>query len=303
MRQSQFESAAAMRPQAPHLDPRLAGLHTTPKRGWWGSRKPTPLDNPPAVDFHLRLRAPRRIAVVGLKGGVGKTTSSILIARTIARQRREPTLLLDSDTTYGSLLLRLGVSPVASAHDIARMGDPGSLEILRGVISQTDDGVWVVPSGRDPAQSAAFSESTYVDAVRALYRYFPVSVTDCGTGLAGSLMDRVVTASHSLVIATSASMDGILSAHNALQWLGSSDNRGIAARTIVVVGNVPDQPVIDIAEARERLRGLCKAVVSIPADPHIAPGGRIDLDSLSEETQRAGAVLASLALSAAASAQ
>lgn len=240
--------------------------------------------------------------MVGLKGGVGKTTASILIARNIARYRREPTLLLDSDTTYGSLLLRLGIAPVASAHDLARMGDPGSLDILRGAVSQTDDGVWVVPTGRDPAQSAAFGETTYVDAVRALYRYFPVTVTDCGTGLAGALMERVVTASHSLVIATSASMDGILSAHNALQWLSSPDSGGIAARSVVVVGNVADQPAIDIAEARERLKGLCKAVVSIPSDPHIAPGGRIDIDNLADRTKQAGVTLASMALSAAVSA-
>lgn len=292
-----------LRPTAPHLDPRVANLTNLPpaKRRWFGRGfKAEPLPRNATSDaLHRRIETPLRISVVGLKGGVGKTTSAILLARTIARARPEPVLLLDSDTTYGSLLLRLGTPPIASAHDIATMGDPGTLNVLNGVVARTADGVWVVPSGRNPAQSAAFSESTYVSAVRALYRYFPVSVTDCGTGIAGSLMRRVIEASHALVIATSASVDGVLSAHNALQWLISTGHEELAARSLVVMGNVPEQPKIDIAETKRGLEEICDAVVCVPSDPAVAPGGYIDFDALSPETRAAGHDLASLALDSA----
>ena len=176
------------------------------------------------------------------------------------------------------------------------MGDPGTLDVLRGMIARTNDDVWVVPSGRNPAQSAAFSEQTYVSAVRALYRHFPVSVTDCGTGIAGSLMRRVIEASHALVIATSASVDGVLSAHNALQWLISTGHGELASRSVVVIGNVSPEPKIDVAETKRGLEQICHAVVCVPADPAIAPGGYLDFDQLQPETKQAGHDLASLAL-------
>ena len=294
-------NADDLRPVAPHLDPRIARLTEVapPKRKWFGRGKhhlPEPPPNVPVDALTRAIETPRRISVVGLKGGVGKTTSAILLARTISRARPEPVLLLDGDTTYGSLLLRLGTPPIASAHDIASMGDPGTLDVLRGVIARTDDGVWVLPSGRDPAQSAAFSEQTYVSAVRALYRYFPVSITDCGTGIAGSLMRRVIEASHALVIATSASVDGVLAAHNALQWLISTGHAELANRAIVVIGNLPQQPVIDIAETRRGLEQICRAVVCVPTDPGVSTGGYIDFDQLQPTTRQAGHDLASLAL-------
>lgn len=292
-----------LRPVAPHLDPRVAHLTDIeqPKKRWFGRgwQKVELPRNRTSDALQRRIETPRRISVVGLKGGVGKTTSAILLARTVARARPEPVLLLDSDTTYGSLLLRLGTPAIASAHDIAGMGDPGTLNVLNGVVARTDDGVWVVPSGRNPAQSAAFSEQTYVSAVRALYRYFPVSVTDCGTGIAGSLMRRVIEASHALVIATSASVDGVLSAHNALQWLVTTGHEDLARRSIVVIGNVGEQPKIDIAETKRGLEEICHAVVCVPADPAVAPGGYINFDQLQPETRQAGHDLASLALESA----
>lgn len=289
-----------LRPTAPHLDPRVSHLTdiSPPKRRWFGRGRPVPAELPANTTTDAlasMIETPRRISVVGLKGGVGKTTSAILLARTIARVRAEPVLLLDSDTTYGSLLLRLGTPPIASAHDIASMGDPGTLDVLRGVIARTNDGVWILPSGRNPAQSAEFGEQTYVAAVRALYRYFPVSVTDCGTGIAGSLMRRVIEASHALVIATSASVDGVLAAHNALDWLAATGHGELASRSIVVMGNVPDQPVINVAETKRGLEQICHAVVCIPTDPAISPGGYIDFDSLQPVTQQAGHALSSLA--------
>lgn len=291
-----------LRPVAPHLDPRVRHLTeiTPPKRRWFGRPQGPGLPaNATSDALQRRIETPRRISVVGLKGGVGKTTSSILLARTIARTRPEPVLLLDSDTTYGSLLLRLGTPPVASAHDIAAMGDPGTLDVLRGVVARTDDGVWVVPSGRNPAQSAAFSEQTYVSAVRALYRYFPVSITDCGTGIAGTLMRRVIEASHALVIATSASVDGVLSAHNALQWLISTGHGELAERSVVVIGNVNEQPQIDVTATKRGLEEVCHAVVCVPTDPAVSPGGYIDFDQLQPQTRQAGHDLASLALESA----
>ncbi|PRZ41777.1 MinD-like ATPase involved in chromosome partitioning or flagellar assembly [Antricoccus suffuscus] len=256
--------------------------------------------NPVSNGLELPIHTPRRISVVGMKGGVGKTTMAIMLATAAARARREQVLLLDADTTYGSLMLRMGIAPVASSHDIAQMGDPGSLDVLAGAISRNNDGVWVLPTGRTPAQSAAFGEATYVQAMRAVYRHFPITVSDCGAGMAGTLMQRVISASHSLVIATAPSMDSVLASHNALQWLDSIGYEALARRSIVAIGNVDiNNPRIDLAEARQRFAPLCRAVVTIPSDPHLAPGSHLRYDALAAPTVRAAHDLAANVLEAA----
>lgn len=238
-----------------------------------------------------------------MKGGVGKTTLAILTSSTIARAQRAPVLLLDSDTTYGSLMLRTGLAPRASAEDLAQMGDPGSLGVLSSAVSQTKDGVWVVPSGRTPAQSAAFGETSYVSAVRAVYRHFPVMVTDCGAGLAGPLMHRVISASHSLVIATTPSMDSLLASYNTLEWLGSIGYQDLARRSIIAISNVDlSAPQIDLVEARRRFSALAGAVVVVPADRHLVSGSVLDYDALAVETRSAAEALAGTALAMALSA-
>lgn len=295
-------ASAHERPIAPHLDRRLAGLDTpAPQRRWSFGRRGAPgMDNEPNDGLSRPIHSPRRISVVGMKGGVGKTTLSILTATTIARTRQMPVLLLDSDTTYGSLMLRTGLAPMASAEDLATMGDPGSLQLLSSSVSRTPDGVWVVPSGRTPAQSAAFGEQGYVAAVRAVYRYFPVMITDCGAGLAGPLMHRVISASHSLVIATAPSMDSLLATYNTLEWLASIGYESLAQRSIVAITNVdPRNARIDLAETRARFRELCHEVVVIPSDRHLQSGSAMDYDAIDEPARRAAQALAATALSAA----
>lgn len=288
-----------------HLDPRVTGLDQAgaPRRRsqFFGRRSHhDKTSNPTSNAILAPIDSPRRISVVGLKGGVGKTTLSILMAKSMARARKRPVLLLDSDTTYGSLMLRTGVVPVASAHDVAQMGDPGALSVLSSVISRTEEDVWVLPTGRSPQQSAEFDDTTYVGAMRAVFRHFPITITDSGTGMAGPLMDRIITASHSLVIATSPSLDGVLASHNALQWLGSLGYHDLLNRTIVAISNVSTtQPQIDIAETRARFAPLCRAVITVPADPHLAPGSLLEYDKLDAQTQRAASDLAAVALEAA----
>lgn len=291
-----------------HLDDRLAGLEefTVPKRSRWGFGRKTDgfLLNEESLDsLDATVTSPLRISVVGMKGGVGKTTLALLMAKSIARHKGVPVLLLDSDTTYGSLMLRTGLAPLACAPDIAQLGDPGSLDVLTGMVSKTEDGVWVLPSGRNPAQSAALNENTYMATVRAVYRHFPITVTDCGAGMAGSMMNRVITASHTLVIATAPSIDSVLATYNALEWLSSIGFGDLARRSVVAISNVdPHRLTIDIVETKARFGALCRSVITIPTDPALSPGSVLDYDQLDDQTTTAAQILAATAVGSALSA-
>jgi len=295
---------------APHLDPGVAGLDAprpAPRRRLFGrglvegDPTPSPADVAAWTGYLAApVPSPRRIGVIALKGGVGKTTLSVLLASTLARARRDPVLLFDTDTTFGSLALRTGVPLQASAHELAAAGDPGRFEVLAGALARSADGAWVLPSGRDPEQSAQLTEDVYVQAMNAVFKHVAVMVTDCGAGLATPLMRRVVSGCHSLVLATSPSVDGLLASHNVLRWLRQSGFEALADRSIVAVTNVPAQGgAVDIAEARTRFAGLAGDFLTVPADRHLATGSQLHLEALDGRTRSAAIRLAASALGAA----
>lgn len=291
-------------PIPPHLDPWVGELARP------GRRRPITIRFGRAsrtVADAARLSAPilsaRRIAVVGLKGGTGKTTLSVAMASTYARVRPDNVLLFDADPRYGSIPLRTGVFPIASAHELAAAGDPGRVEILTGSMSRSRDGVWVLPSGRSAAQSAELDEGIYTAAMNAVYRHFPIMVTDCGAGLATPLMKRVLSGSHSLVLATTATADGVLTTEYALSWLQRSGYPELTRRSVVALTNVsPKGPGISIEEARRRFASTCGGVIAVPADRQLAVGSYLDLDALAPATRAACTQLAAAALGAALSA-
>lgn len=300
---------------APHLDPAVAGLAVQQRRRGALARAfgrgldPATAGDPPPSGADVAawtqllatpVPSPRRTAVVALKGGVGKTTLSVLLANTLARARQDPVVLFDADTTFGSLALRTSVPLRATAHELAAAGDPGRFDVLSGVLARSADGAWVLPSGRDPDQSAALTEAVYVGAMNAVFQHFAVMVTDSGAGLATPLMRRVVSGCHSLVIATSPSIDGLLASHNALRFLADHGLAGLASRSIVAVTGVPAEGApVDLAQARARFAGLAGDFLTVPADPHLRAGGQLVLDALQPGTRAAATRLAASALGAA----
>lgn len=248
----------------------------------------------------MRVHSPRRIAVVGLKGGVGKTTLSVLMAGIYAQYRREPVLLLDADPTFGSLLLRSGVAPTHSARDLAGRGDPGDLEILMPYLAMSRLGTFVLPSGLDPGESARFDENTFVATMDVVHRHFPVTVIDCGAGLSGGLMSQLLAGSHTLVFATSASVDGLTATYAGLRWIADRGFAALVANSLVAVTAVRRRGTpVDLAAAARRFDGLCRGLLTIPDDPHLGAGGRIDPGALTEPTRLAMMHLAADALEAA----
>lgn len=240
------------------------------------------------------------MAVVGLKGGTGKTTLAVAMAATYARASGANILLVDADTRHGSLPLRTGVLPIASAHDLAFTGDPGRIEILAGSLARSRDGVWVLPSGRTAAQSAEMDERVYTGAMNAVYRHFPIVITDCGAGVATPLMQRVLSGAHCLILATTATADGILTTEAAVDWLHRTGYADLTKRSIVVLTNVAAKgPGLKLEEAQRRFASSCAAVLAVPADRHLAVGSVLDLDALAPATRAACTELAVAALAAA----
>ena len=227
-----------------------------------------------ALRIRRRLPGPRQIAVVSMKGGVGKTTVTALLGLTLAERLTEK-----PDATVRDLLDE--IDEVRALSDVVRFTTlAGRLQVLA--------------SEQDPARSEAFTRAEYERVCAVLARFYNVVVTDSGTGMVHSAMDGTLALANSLVIVGSLTVDGASRASKTLDWLVAHGHEELVARSVVVLSADRTSKEVDIQRLRAHFAARCRAVVEIPHDPHLATGGRIDLDALTPATVDAFLELAAL---------
>jgi pilus assembly protein CpaE len=124
----------------------------------------------------------RVIAVLGPKGGSGKTTVATNLAVGMAKAMPNRVLLLDFDIQFGDVCSALGMVPQHSLADIDER-DVLNRTQLKMVLTQHETSLFVLP----PPESLARSDDIDRDAVKlmlgALTEEFPVVVIDTSAGI------------------------------------------------------------------------------------------------------------------------
>jgi pilus assembly protein CpaE len=108
------------------------------------------------------------VAVLGPKGGTGKTTLATNLATDLATRGRE-TLLVDLDLQFGDVGVVLGVEPDHTIYDLATADGTMDAERLRGFTGRSRDGVHVLLAPVRPDQADAVT-GEHVAAVLDLAR-------------------------------------------------------------------------------------------------------------------------------------
>ncbi|WP_425577740.1 MinD/ParA family ATP-binding protein [Nocardia callitridis] len=239
------------------------------------------------------VRGDYRIAVLSLKGGVGKTTTTMGIGSTFASIRGDRVIAVDANPDFGTLSQRVPLQTRSTVRDL--LLDPAIQRYsdVRRHTSQATSRLEVLASERDPAASEAFSEEEYRAVARVLQRFYNIILTDCGTGLMHSAMSGVLDLAHSLVLISSPAIDGARSAAATLDWLSLHGHDHLVRNAVVVI-NSPraGSPNVGIQELREYFLSRCRAVHIIPFDTHMSEGAEIDLHRLHKQTKRAYVELA-----------
>jgi MinD-like ATPase involved in chromosome partitioning or flagellar assembly len=152
------------------------------------------------------------IAVLSPKGGVGKTTLSIMLGEAINALRGDEVLALDADSDYGSLGRVAPAGHGGGGQDSRDRGIFPALAEGAVTFAELDRTLWalpgglrIVPSPRDPTEMARTDRSTYSRVIGTLQRLAGVLVVDCGTGLGQPGVQAGVLASDQLVLVTDAS--------------------------------------------------------------------------------------------------
>jgi MinD-like ATPase involved in chromosome partitioning or flagellar assembly len=287
----------------------LPGRHAAPPSGWRRAiyQATGGLVRPPLSAAEMRRRelvaractpvsgGHHRVAVLSLKGGVGKTTTVMGLGSMLASLRGDRVIAVDANPDRGTLSDKLRLETAATVRDllnereqIQRYAD------VRAFTTQAASRLEVLASDRDPTVSVAFSDQDYEDVSQVLEHYYSICITDCGTGLLHSAMAGVLRLADQIVLVSSPSVDGARSASATLDWLQAHGYGDVVRDAVVVLSVIRprSKSTVDLGRLEQHFATRCRAVVRIPYDAHLEEGAEVDLAQLSKATADAYLALA-----------
>ena len=252
------------------------------------------------TELTARARTPvagghHRVAVLSLKGGVGKTTTTVGLGATLASLRGDRVIAVDANPDRGTLSDKLRLETSATVRDLLNERDQiRRYADVRAYTTQAPSRLEVLASDRDPTVSVAFSEQDYCDVARVLERYYSICLTDCGTGLLHSAMTGVLRLADQIVLVSSPSVDGARSASATLDWLQAHGYGDLVRHAVVVLAVIRPRgkSAVDTGRLEQHFAARCRAVVRVPYDAHLDEGAEVELDRLNGATADAFLMLA-----------
>ncbi|MBL3666424.1 hypothetical protein JL475_10550 [Streptomyces sp. M2CJ-2] len=228
----------------------------------------------------------RVVAVTSIRGGVGKSTVSALLGRTLNHYRHDPVLTLEADAALGTLPVRMGAEAVRwTCADLASILHPSMrLTDVTGYLVPVPDGGWLLPASRGQV-GPPLDMTSYRKVTLALRRYFAVTVVDCET-LPGEVARTAMDTAHARVVVAPATAEGVNATRQVLDWLARLPHSALATTVVALVSGTPDM-LLDDKTAAGHLKEAGVTVVSVPYDRHLAGGGPIRTDLLAHATQQA----------------
>ncbi|UNK46662.1 hypothetical protein [Arthrobacter sulfonylureivorans] len=238
----------------------------------------------------------RRIAVIGSRGGAGKTTTAALLASLYAAARQDTIAAVDLAPAGGTLSLRLGV-PDAPAIDeaaaVLQQVPAASAEDLRRQLAAAGANLWVAGERELGGHAGGAALSA---AGQSISRYCPVAVYDCATG-PGENPDTnwAIGAAQLAVLVAPASVAGVQDVRRtAAAWAATPELAGTGLLAVLTQTDA-DAPLDPMSEAKALARdGL--TVLPLGYDRHLASGVEFEPGLMSRAVRLQAAELASTAL-------
>ncbi len=239
-----------------------------------------------------RVKSPvagcRRIAVVSRKGGVGKTTTTLMLGHTFASLRGDRVIALDGNPDAGSLAYRVRretsntiTGLLAHRNTINRYAD------IRAYTSQAPTRLEVVAADDDPRITDALVEQDFHTAVELLEVHYNLVCLDTGTGVLESAAKGILQLADQIVVVTAPSLDSARTASSTLDWLQRNGHADLVQGAVAVVNSVRPRSQVELARVVEHFEARCREVVQIPWDPHLEAGAESSLEQLREPTRNA----------------
>nr|BFE44753.1 hypothetical protein GCM10017547_26460 [Pseudarthrobacter oxydans] len=241
-----------------------------------------------------QLQGSYNTAVLSLKGGIGKTSTTVGVGLTLAEYRGDAPCAIDANPDSGDLVER------ALGEGIYQQATPRTItDLLRNI--ETIDSLTalarymhhagrlhLIAGEQDPEVSDSLTAEEYLRIRKLISAYYSVALTDCGTGVTHNAMSGILQSADNLVIAAGYAVSGAKRARSTLQWLASHGYEDLARNAIVVITDKDEvSSRVDKDAIEEHLAGICRELIAVPHDRGVADGDLVTLDVLKPETRRA----------------
>jgi MinD-like ATPase involved in chromosome partitioning or flagellar assembly len=250
-----------------------------------------------ARELTLPVTTGRRIAVLGIRGGSGKSTVASLLASAYATHRGDRVLAVDADPDLGSLGLRLGANSPTSLVSLGRVPRVWqTVDEAERCLGRAPSGAWILAGERGTAGPESVMPNAYLGVLHGISRYFAVTVVDAGAGMVTRLNQSVLADAHAIVLATPASIDGVVSARRALEWVREWGPQRLPQTIVALTAMSPQASDIDMARTIDALAPFGVLPALLPYDRHLATGSTIEPWRLGEQTRDSAVQLAATTL-------
>ena len=285
-----FPNPAAVRPPRPQ-----------PRRGWRRlvlsatlgliNLGPSPAEQEEAA-YEAAIRSlPRGTYKVGVlgKGGVGKTTVAASVGSVFAALRRtDHVVAVDADTAFGRLGSRIDPHATSSYWDLAADAGLQSFADISSRVGANAAGLYVLIGEPAAGGRRTLDAALYREAALRLDRHFAISIIDCGSTMDSPVTQEALRDLDALIVVSSPWADGAGAAAKTMEWLADRGQGGLLHRTVVVLNDSDghaDRRTRAALSAQFLQHG--QAVVEVPFDPHLRPGGVIDVvQEMAPDTRR-----------------
>ncbi|MDA7760857.1 MinD/ParA family protein [Aquiluna sp.] len=236
------------------------------------------------------------VPVLTRKGGVGKTTITVLIGMAMAKVREDRILAIDANPDRGTLAERVTRHTERTVRDVVnRAGSINSFSTFSDFVSRDKSRLDVMASDTDPLVSEAFNEGDYNVVADIAARYYSICLTDCGTGIVHSVMRAILQRADGLVIVSGGSIDEAKLASETLTWLEANGYTDLVKRSVVALNTATfGTELVKLDEIEAHFKSRVRAVVRVPYDPQLAAGAVVNFDQLHPATRQAARDLAAL---------
>lgn len=164
------------------------------------------------------LYSGRVITIASPKGGVGKTTLATNIARALAEQSPQGTVLVDLDVQFGDVAAALDLDPDYTMGDI--LGGPTLPDpiALKALLARHPSGLQVVCGVKSPVEADKLTAPRIAELLDMLKREFRYVVVDTAPGLSDQTL-AALDHTTDLVVITSLDVPGVRGLHKELEVL------------------------------------------------------------------------------------
>ncbi|MGO4186306.1 MinD/ParA family ATP-binding protein [Pseudarthrobacter sp. TAF60_1] len=241
-----------------------------------------------------QLQGSYNTAVLSLKGGIGKTSTTVGVGLTLAEFRGDAPCAIDANPDSGDLVERAlgeGIYQQASPRTITDLlNNIDSIDSLTALARYMHHAgrLHLIAGEQDPEVSDSLTAAEYLRIRKLISNYYSVALTDCGTGVTHNAMSGILQSADNLVIAAGYAVSGAKRARSTLHWLASHGYEDLARNAIVIITDKDEvSSRVDKDAIEEHLAGICRQLIAVPHDRGVADGDLVTLDVLKPETRRA----------------